>query len=313
MTAFTAYGPIVVPVLTPFDDRGRLDLDAFTGLIRYVADAGNADALVVSGTTGEFFTQSTGERIQTFSAANDAAGDLPLIAGIGAQSTKETLELGQAAADLGYDTVMAVCPYYTRPNQAELASHFTTVAEAFPNLNVMLYNIPIFTGVNLEFDTLSELSAIGNINAIKDEAELNPKQITRYLNATPEDFIIYNGDDTMILESYAQGGADRIGGVISGASHLLGRFIRDMISTFVGGDLQNAVRMQRSLYPVLKIMGQNSRTNPAPLWKATMAAVGVNAGLPRSPLSAGTSNEVAAIVEVLRAFAAEWPQYLQIP
>ena len=83
--------------------------------------------------------------------------------------------------------------------------------------------------------------------AIKEEAELNPKQITAFLNATPEDFIIYCGDDTMILEAYAQGGPERIGGIISGASHVIGDLMREMIETFLAGKVSEAAKMQQDL------------------------------------------------------------------
>jgi dihydrodipicolinate synthase/N-acetylneuraminate lyase len=117
--------------------------------------------------------------------------------------------------------------------------------------------VPIFTGVNLDPATLGRLSRVHNIVAIKEEAELNPKQITAFLNATPEDFIIYNGDDTMILEAYAQGSSARIGGVVSGAAQLVGPHIRKMIDTFLAGNIAEAAGMQRKLYPLLKVMAQN--------------------------------------------------------
>src|SRR3546814_18565354 len=119
---------------------------------------------------------------------------------------------------------MVIAPYFNKPNQEQIYEHFRQVAESV-SVNVILYNIPIFTGVNIEPETLARLARIGNVVAIKDEAELNPKQVTAYINATPDDFIIYNGDDTMILETFAQCATVRIGGVFSGASHLLGNQI----------------------------------------------------------------------------------------
>lgn len=306
------YGPIVVPILTPFDDTGELDVARLGRLVDFVLESDNADAFVVSGTTGEFFSQTFAERVETFRQVKESAGDTPVIAGIGCPSTRETIALGEQARELGYETAMVVCPYYTKPTQNQLADHFSAVAAELPEMNIMLYNIPIFTGVNLEAETVSALAAIDNVVAIKDEAELNPKQITRFLNATSEDFIIYNGDDTMILESYAQGGTNRIGGVISGASHLLGRFIRDMIASFTTGDLAKAVAMQRSLYPVLRVMGVGGRLNPAPLWKDAVRLAGGDAGSARSPLSCGDAADIAEVRAVLERFASAWPGYVTL-
>jgi 4-hydroxy-tetrahydrodipicolinate synthase len=169
-------------------------------------------------------------------------------------------------------------------------------------VNIMLYNIPIFTGVNLDPATVGRLAELPNIVAIKEEAELNPKQITAFLNATPEHFIVYNGDDTMILEAYAQGGAARIGGVVSGASHVVGPYIRTMIETFLSGRVAEAAQQQRRLYPLLKIMGQNGRTNPVSLWKEALRLWGVDAGIPRLPLSRGTPDEIANVRRALTTF-----------
>lgn len=299
------YGKILVPVLTPFAADQSVDLDKLKGVVNYLIDQNKADSLIFTGTTGEFFTMSVQERADVFAAGLEAnAGRLPVIAGIGCASTSETIELGKKAVELGIDTVMVVCPFYTKPTQGELKAHFERVAAALPDANIMLYNIPIFTGVNLEADVVGELAQISNIVAIKDEAELNPKQITRYLAATPEDFIIYNGDDTYILETYVQGGSKRIGGVISGASHVVGDYVREMIETFLAGDVNKAAVMQQRLYPVLRIMGQNGRLNPAALWKSAMALYGVDAGIPRLPLSSGTTEEVAKITAVFEQFYA---------
>src|SRR3546814_7381448 len=108
---------------------------------------------------------------------------------------------------------MVIAPYFNKPNQEQIYEHFRQVAESV-SVNVILYNIPIFTGVKIEPETLARLARIGNVVAIKDEAELNPKQVTAYINATPDDFIIYNGDDTMIMETFAQGSSVRIDGVV---------------------------------------------------------------------------------------------------
>lgn len=297
------YGPILVPILTPFGDDQEIDFGKLNALTDFLIDNKKADSLIACGTTGEFHVLTFDERVRIFEAmVENVAGRVPLIAGVGSASTIETIALAKKALDLGIKTVMVVAPYYSKPTQGELFTHFATVAGAVPDLDILLYNIPIFTGVNLDTDTVARLAQLPNVVAIKDEAELNPKQITAFLNATPDDFIIYNGDDTMILETYAQGGGERIGGVVSGASHLFGPYIRDMISTFLSGQVNEAAQLQRALYPVLRVMGQNGRINPAPLWKEALRLSGVDAGIPRAPLTPGTAQEIEAVKGALVEF-----------
>jgi len=304
MTAFNkdTYGKILIPMVTPFAENQSVDFAKAKKLAQFLVDKKKGDTLILSGTTGEFHTQSFDERVQLFEVVKKAVGGkIPLIAGIGCTSTIETIALGKKAQALGFETVMIVAPYYTKPSQRELYAHYVKIAAALPSLNILLYNIPIFTGVNLNPEMVGKLARIKNIVAIKEEAELNPKQITAFLNATPENFIIYNGDDTMILEAYAQGGPARIGGVISGASHVIGPMVRDMIETFLAGKIGDAAQMQRKIYPLLKIMGQNGRTNPVCLWKEAIKMHGIDAGIPRLPLSRGTAEEIKNVRKVMKS------------
>jgi 4-hydroxy-tetrahydrodipicolinate synthase len=296
------YGKILIPMVTPFAENQSVDFVKARKLAQFLVDNQKGDTLILSGTTGEFHTQSFDERVKLFEVVKKAVGGkIPLIAGIGCTSTIETIALGKKAQALGFDMVMIVSPYYTKPSQRELYAHFAQIAQALPALNILLYNIPIFTGVNLEPEMVGKLARNKNIVGIKEEAELNPKQITAFLNATPENFIIYNGDDTMILEAYAQGGPSRIGGVISGASHVIGPMVRTMIETFLAGKIADAAQMQRKIYPLLKIMGQNGRTNPVCLWKEAIKMHGCDAGIPRLPLSRGTAEEIKNVKAVMKS------------
>ncbi|ADK79927.1 4-hydroxy-tetrahydrodipicolinate synthase [Sediminispirochaeta smaragdinae] len=293
------YGKILIPMVTPFKENQEVDYEKAVKLAQFLIDTKKGDTLVLSGTTGEFHTMVFSERVELFRIFREKfAAKIPMIAGVGAASTKETIELAKAAEKLGFETIMAVAPYYTKPNQKELYEHYKALSEAV-DVNVMIYNIPIFTGVNVKPETVGKLSEYKNIVAIKEEAELNAKQMTEFINATPSDFIIYNGDDTMILEAYTQGGDKRIGGVISGQSHIFGDKIRTMINTFLSGDIEAAALQQQQLLPVFRIMGQNNRTNPVALLKDTMKLYGIDGGYPRRPLSPGTPEEIATIKALL--------------
>ena len=124
--------------------------------------------------------------------------------------------------------------------------------------------------------------------------------MTDFINSTPDDFIVYCGDDTMVLEAYAQGGTERIGGIISGGSHIIGIQLRKMIEMFNEGNVQEAAKMQQKYLPLFRIMGQNGRFNPCALIKEAMKMVGYNSGIPRLPLTPGTEEEIAEVRRVMK-------------
>jgi len=293
------YGKILVPLVTPFKEDQSVDYEAAVSIAEKLIEDNMADSIILTGTTGEFFTMSFEERVKLFQVIKDAVGNkIPLIAGVGCASTIETVALAKKAEEIGFEIMMVVSPYYTKPTQKELYNNFKKVAESV-NIQMMLYNIPIFTGVNINPETVAKLSEIENIIAVKEEAELNPKQMTEFINITPENFIIYCGDDPMILEAFAQGGTERIGGIVSGGSHIIGVQLRKMIEMFNQGNIQEAAKMQQKYLPLFRIMGQNGRTNPVSLIKEAMKMVGYNAGIPRLPLSPGTEEEIAEVRRVM--------------
>ena len=294
------YGKILTPLVTPFKEDQSVDYEAAVSIAEKLIADQQADSIILTGTTGEFFTMSFEERVKLFKVIKDAVGDkIPLMAGVGCVSTIETIALAKKAEEIGFEIMMVVSPYYTKPTQKELYNHFKKVAESV-NIQMMLYNIPIFTGVNINPETVAKLSKIENIIAIKEEAELNPKQMTEFIDITPEDFIIYCGDDTMILEAFAQGGAKRIGGIISGASHIIGVQLRNMINMFLNGKVEEAAKIQQKYLPLFRIMGQNGRFNPCALIKEAMKMVGYKAGIPRLPLTPGTEEEIAEVKRVMK-------------
>ena len=294
------YGKILTPLVTPFKEDQSVDYEAAVSIAEKLIADQQADSIILTGTTGEFFTMSFEERVKLFKVIKDAVGDkIPLMAGVGCVSTIETIALAKKAEEIGFEIMMVVSPYYTKPTQKELYNHFKKVAESV-NIQMMLYNIPIFTGVNINPETVAKLSKIENIIAIKEEAELNPKQMTEFIDITPEDFIIYCGDDTMILEAFAQGGAKRIGGIISGASHIIGVQLRNMINMFLNGKVEEAAKIQQKYLPLFRIMGQNGRFNPCALIKEAMKMVGYKAGMPRLPLTPGTEGEIAEVKRVMK-------------
>ena len=157
------YGKILTPMVTPFKEDQSVDYEAAVSIAKKLVEDNMADTIVIGGTTGEFFTMNFEERIKLFQVVKKAVGNkIPLIPGVGATSTKETIELAKKAEELGFDAVMVVSPYYTKPTQSQLYIHFKKVAESV-NINIMVYNIPIFTGVNVNPETLAKLAEIENM------------------------------------------------------------------------------------------------------------------------------------------------------
>lgn len=282
-------GHIVIPLATPFtEDTQDVDYDAAAALVEYVIANRLCDSLIVGGTSGEFNTLSFDERKQLFRTVKAAvAGRVPLVAGACSVATREAVALAQEAEQLGFDAVMVLGPCYCRPTQEGVYRHFKTIAQTTA-LPVMLYNIPIFTGLNVEKETVARLAAdVPNILGIKDEAGINPTQMTEFLRVTPPGFTVYNGDDIMVLCGLAQGAS----GVVSGASHIIGRQMREMIGKFLSGDIAGARAIHASLDPLFKDFCQNGRTNGIPIWKAVMNLCGLRVGPPRLPLAPATAAE----------------------
>jgi len=293
------YGKILIPMVTPFKEDQSVDYDAAVSIAEKLIAENRADTLILTGTTGEFFTMDVNERVTFFEVVKNAVGDkIPIAAGTGSASTVEAIALSKKAEALGFELVMVVAPYYTKPNQKEIYNHFERIASEI-SIDMILYNIPIFCGVNIDPETVAELAKIQNIVGIKEEAELNPKQISMYINATSEDFILYCGDDTMIIEAFAQGGSSRIGGIVSGQAHLIGDRLRQMIEGFLEGKIEETARMQQKFLPLFKAMTVNGRSNPVSLLKEAMKLIGSNAGIPRLPLIPGTEEEIADIRRIM--------------
>lgn len=286
-------GHIVVPLATPFtEDTQDINYNAAENLADYVITKNYCDSLIVGGTSGEFNTLTMEEKFELFRVIKDAAGGrVPVVAGACAGGTREAVQLAQEAERLDFDALMVIGPYYCKPDQEGVFRHFAAVAEA-TELPIMLYNIPIFTGLNVEKETVARLvEKYPNIVGMKDEAGINPTQMTDYARVTPEGFSIYNGDDIMVLCGMVQGAS----GVVSGTSHIIGGHIRTMIERFLSGNLAGALEIHMQLDPLFKGFGSNGRINPIPLWKAALNLCGLNVGPPRLPLSPATDEEIEIV------------------
>ncbi|MCD6462633.1 MAG: 4-hydroxy-tetrahydrodipicolinate synthase [Thermotogae bacterium] len=298
MDVVKKFGRILLPLITVFDEGQKVDYKTTREVARYVVEKGYCDSVIVSGTTGEFYAMSIDERIRLFEEIKDELKDeIPLIAGTGSVFLKDVIEMNKMAEKLGYDAAMVVVPYYCHPNQEEIYRHFVEVAKN-TSLPVMVYNIPLFVGVNLLPETLGRLAEIDNIVAVKDEAGVNPLQATGFIKKTGGKLVVYSGDDTMVLQVLTQGGV----GVVSGGAHVVGDIIREMIDAYLSGRVDEATNKYLILADLYAaFFGPNGeRENPTPLVKAAFEIVsGLPTSMPRSPLLPATSEEKEHLKKVL--------------
>jgi 4-hydroxy-tetrahydrodipicolinate synthase len=275
---------VITAMATPFDERGAVDVDAGRRLAAHLLEHGS-HGLVVGGTTGECPTLTDEETIELLRGVRAEVGDeVLLICGTGTNDTRHSRELTKMAAGAGADAALVVAPYYNKPNRAGLRAHFEAVAEAVPELPVVMYNIPSRVVVNMAPDLLAELATVDNIVAVKqaNDEELGPI----------EGLSILAGNDNTFLRVLEFGGA----GGITVASHVVGDRMREMWDAAQRGDLDRAREIDAELTPVYE--GLSVTTNPIPL-KAALEMLGLASGRLRLPLVPADAEQRAAVKTAL--------------
>ncbi|ARF69966.1 4-hydroxy-tetrahydrodipicolinate synthase [Paenibacillus larvae subsp. pulvifaciens] len=251
------FGRVITAMVTPFDENLQVNWDQIEPLVDYLIEEQHSDGLVICGTTGESPTLTEEEKLKLIElAVTFAKGRCKIIAGTGSNSTQHTIHFSQKVQHLGVDALLIVAPYYNRPSQEGLYQHFKAVAESV-EVPIFLYNVPSRTGVNIDADTTIRLSKIPNIIGTKDCG--NTDQLTQILTNAKKGFLVYSGDDSMTLPAVAVG----CQGIVSVASHLVGKEMQDMISYYVQGDIRQAVKLQSKLLPIFK--GLFQAPSPAPV------------------------------------------------
>jgi 4-hydroxy-tetrahydrodipicolinate synthase len=285
------FGKVLTAMVTPFSKDGAVDYAVAERLADHLVRHGS-DGLVVCGTTGESPTLTWDEEYQLFQVVKQAvAGRAKIIAGTGSNSTHEAIEATRKAAQLGLDGSLQVVPYYNKPPQEGLLQHFGQIAQAVPDLPLMLYNIPGRTGCNMAVETVAKLAEIPSIVAIK-EASGSLDQVSQIRRATPSDFAIYSGDDSLTLPLLAVGGA----GVVSVASHLVGDHLQQMVQAYESGQTRLATDIHLSLLPLFKVLFITA--NPIPV-KLALTLGGWEVGSVRLPLCPADSTVKMAVENVL--------------
>lgn len=285
------FGTVITAMITPFKADGSVNYEVAGKLAANLVDNGT-DTLVICGTTGESPTLSWDEEYQLFVEVLQAvAGKAKVIAGCGSNSTKEAIAATEKAARIGVHGSLQVVPYYNKPPQAGLYKHFQAIAQACPDLPMLLYNIPGRTGQNLSPETVVQLAQIDNIVGIK-EASGNLDQASEIRRLTPQEFQIYAGDDSLTLPLLAVGAK----GVVSVASHLVGNQLKQMIESFNVGKIQIATDIHLQLFPLFKSLFLT--TNPIPV-KQALKLQGWEVGSVRPPLCEADSEICQKLEDVL--------------
>lgn len=281
------FGAVVTAMITPFTHDGEVDFDRVHRLAKHLI-ANGTDGILVAGTTGESPTLTHTEKLALFVAVKEAVGGkAAVIAGTGTNSTKASVEMTREVNDIGVDGVMAVVPYYNKPSQRGLVAHFRAIADA-SDAPVLLYNVPARTSRLMEADTLADLATHPKIVAVKDAVDdIDFTMASR--EVLPEDFAIYSGSDDMTYPIMAVGGV----GVVSVASHLIGKQIAQMVKAAGEGDLEHARELHYQLLPVFD--GCFVEPNPQPLIGA-MQELWEPIGDPRLPMVAPLPETTAALV-----------------
>jgi 4-hydroxy-tetrahydrodipicolinate synthase len=285
-------GTVLTAMVTPFKPDGTLDTVAAARVATHLVDTG-CDGLVLSGTTGESPTTTDDEKLALLRTVLDAVGDRArIIAGAGTYDTAHSVHLAKTAAAEGAHGLLVVTPYYSRPPQAGLVAHFTTVADA-TDLPVILYDIPPRSVIGIEWDTMRTLAAHPNIVAVKDaKADLHGgAQIMAETGLS-----YYSGDDALNLPWLAMGAV----GFVSVWGHVAASQLRDMLTAFNSGDIATARKIAVTLAP---LNAAQTRLGGVTFAKAGLQLLGIEVGEPRLPQMPATPEQLDELAADLRAAA----------
>jgi 4-hydroxy-tetrahydrodipicolinate synthase len=266
----------IVALVTPFDEQDRIDYDALRRLIEFHVGEGT-NGLVIAGTTGESATLEKGEHVELIRrAAEMVAGRIPVIAGTGSNSTRQTVDLSREVSDAAIDGYLLVVPYYNKPVQEGLYRHFKAVADAVDK-PVMLYNVPGRTVADLLPETLARLAEHPNIFGVKD-ATGDMERMKEHQALLPDDFKYFSGDDFTTLEFLKLGGH----GVVTVSGNVAPRQVSEMCQAAADGDIDKAAKIDGSLQPLNTALFAES--NPIPV-KWALQRMGLISSAIRLPLT----------------------------
>ncbi len=267
-----------VALVTPFLSDKKIDYDSLERIIKFV-DLPEIDYLAIMGTTGESATLSWNEKIEILEFTKGKAPDQPILFGLGGNDTTQLLKEISLINKYPIDGILSVTPYYNRPSQAGLISHYRQIADASDH-PIILYNVPSRTGVNLESDTTLILSEHPNIMGIK-EASGNLKQCERIINSKPDNFLLLSGDDPETLAILKLGG----NGSISVLANYKPEIFGNMVRSYLNKEYEKALKYQNELREYFEWMDLEG--NPTSI-KTALKTIHLCKKTVRSPLMEGS-------------------------
>ena len=277
-------------LVTPFDERGRIDFGAIERLVGWQISEG-IDFLVPCGTTGESATLSGDERKAVSAAVVLAArGRVPVIAGAGGNHTAKAVFWARDAEAAGADGILSVSPMYNRPTAEGLFRHYSAISDA-SKLPIVVYNVPGRTGSDLDVETILRLTEIPNVVGVK-EASTNFGKIARLMTVLPPDFAVYSGDDATALALIALGGR----GLISVASNEIPGEMSALVKAALGGDWPAARKLQARWLPLMEMNFWESSPGPAKAALALMKRCGETVRLPLAPVRDETRRRIESLL-----------------
>ena len=283
-----------IPALvTPMLTDGSVDYDTLRKLIDWHIAEGT-DCIGVVGTTGESPTVNVEEHREIIRVSvEQAKGRVPIMAGCGANSTAEAIELAKFAKSVGADCQLQVVPYYNKPTQEGLYQHFKAIAEAVPDLPIILYNVPGRSVADMQHDTVLRLAQVPGIVGIK-EATGNIERAQWLIRDLPKDFAVYSGDDPTAVALMLCGGK----GNVSVTANVAPRLMHELCVAAIAGDVKKAMDIQFKLMPVHKNLFVEA--NPIPV-KWAMARMGLCGGTLRLPMTELSKPQQPVVEAALRA------------
>lgn len=285
-------GKVLTAMVTPFKADMSVDWKRAEEIADFLVKNGS-EGLVIHGTTGESPTLTHEEEYELYRVVKKAVGGkCKVIAGTGSNSTETTIKSSKEAEKIGVDGLMVVVPYYNKPSQEGMYQHYKAVSRS-TGLPIIIYNIPGRTGINMTPETTARIAAdCKNVVGLKDAAgSLDQTSATRQL--CPKDFVIWSGDDSLTLPMMSVGAV----GIISVASHIVGKEIAQMVSAYHAGDVKKATEIHLRLLPIFKVLFITS--NPSPV-KYALELIGQPVGKPRLPLVEPTDKEKEQIKKVIK-------------
>ncbi len=277
-------------LITPFDEKGRIDFGALERLVDWQIEEG-IDFLVPCGTTGESATLSGSERkAVTAAVVKTANGRVPVLAGAGGNHTAKAVFWARDAAAAGADGILSVSPMYNKPTADGLFRHFSAIAEA-TELPLVLYNVPGRTGSDLDVETILRLVQIPRVVGLK-EASPNFAKIARLMASVPEGLTVLSGEDGTALALIALGGR----GVISVASNEIPGPMTALIRAALSGDWDKARELQRRWLPLMEMNFWESSPSPVKAAMAMMKKCGETLRLPLAPVREETRRKIQSML-----------------